>query len=161
MAKLSLKDPKILIATWFGCGTLFPGPGFWGTLGAMPLGITLMVLGGPIWLLATSVFLFIVGLYVSKYTENILKTHDSSTIVIDEAAAVLIPLAFVPITPVGVLSAFILFRIFDVIKPWPVSFADKKMSGEWGVMIDDTIAAIYASVILWFWPDLGFSYFIS
>lgn len=160
VTKLSLKDPKVLLATWFGCGTIFPGPGFWGTLGAMPLGISLLIFGGPIWLLGTSLILFIVGLYVSRHTENILGTHDSSIIVIDEAAAVLIPLAFIPITPIGVLSAFILFRIFDVVKPWPISFLDKKVPGEWGVMIDDTIAALYAAVILYLWPTQGFSYFI-
>ncbi len=161
VSKLSLKDPKVLLATWFGCGTIFPGPGFWGTLGTMPLGITLLVFGGPIWLIGASILLFILGLHVSQHTENILQTHDSSTIVIDEAAAVLIPLAFIPITPVGVLSAFILFRIFDVFKPWPISLFDKKMPGEWGVMTDDVIAALYASAILYFWPIEGFSYFIS
>lgn len=161
IAKLSLKDPKVLLATWFGCGTMFPGPGFWGTVGAMPLGITLLVFGGIPWLIGASILLFIIGLNVSKHTENILESHDSSTIVIDEVAAMMIPLAFVPITPIGVVSAFVLFRIFDVLKPWPICLADKKIPGEWGVMIDDILAALCASAVLWFIFTKNASFFIS
>ncbi|MAF68056.1 MAG: phosphatidylglycerophosphatase A [Micavibrio sp.] len=155
VAKLSLKDWRVLLATWFGCGTFFPGPGFWGTLGALPLGIVLLVLGGQVYVLAASIILLAIGVHVTRHTENILKTHDSSIIVIDEAAGVMIPLAFVPLTPMGIVMAFLAFRIFDVWKPFPISYLDKRMGGAWGVMIDDIVAGIFAAIVMVIWSIYG------
>lgn len=151
VAELSLKDWRVLLATWFGCGTFFPGPGFWGTLGAMPLGIALLVLGGQTYVLLASILLLAVGVHVTRHTENILKTHDSSIIVIDEAAGVMIPLAFAPLSPMGIFAAFLLFRVFDVWKPFPISYLDKKVGGAWGVMIDDIVAGIFAALVIVIW----------
>ncbi|MGE4314151.1 MAG: phosphatidylglycerophosphatase A [Pseudobdellovibrionaceae bacterium] len=148
---VSLKDPQILLATWFGCGCLFPGPGAWGTLGALPLGVALMLFGGPWALVLASLILFVIGVKVSRHFEHVSNRHDSSIIVIDEAAAVILALSVAPPTPFGVVTTFFLFRLFDVAKPFPIGWVDKRVPGEWGVMLDDTIAAIYTMIVIGVW----------
>ena len=140
--------PAIVLSTWFGCGYMFPAPGFWGTLGSMPLGIVLLAMTSKTVLLASVVLIFFIGLWASKEFEKQSQTHDSSMIVIDETAGILLTLLFASTNAVSILLAFILFRIFDSAKPWPISWFDKKIGGAFGVMIDDIIAGIMAGLCL-------------
>ena len=143
--------PAFWIATGFGSGLIRPAPGTWGSLAA--LFIALPRLGqdnsGQILLLMATVA-FIVGVYVSNAWEKHVGTQDDGRIVIDEFAGMWI--AMLPLTlpgfytPTNLLLSFILFRLFDIWKPWPIGLLDKNVKGGLGVMIDDVVAGIFAAV---------------
>lgn len=147
--KLDLKHPAIWLATWFGCGLLKKAPGTWGTLGGLPFGIVIMSYGGWVPLLLAAIIVYGIGLWASKIFGEIVEEHDSGAIVIDEVVGIwvtLLPLTI--LSPLNIFLAFVLFRFFDIVKPWPVSWADKKLHNEHGVMLDDVLAGIYAAIIL-------------
>lgn len=145
---VSLKDPLILIALWFGCGLMKPGPGTWGTIGALPIGILLLVFGGWPVLLLAALAISVIGYFAAKRYEEQSGVHDASQVVVDEVAGMWIALIPAALTPISVITAFILFRFFDILKPWPVGWADKNLPGATGVMTDDILAGIIAALIL-------------
>jgi phosphatidylglycerophosphatase A len=145
---LDFKSPATWLATWFGCGLAHPAPGTWGTLGALPFGIMLMMGGWPA-LLAATVIVTAAGLWATDKVQKQTEIHDASYIVIDEAAGLWLTLLAARQTTVSVGLAFLLFRFFDILKPWPVSWCDKKLPGARGVMADDLAAGIYAALCLW------------
>ncbi len=147
--KLDFKNPAVWVATWFGCGLMRPAPGTWGTLGAMPIGLILLALGGKITLAVGIVFVFVIGLWASKQFEAMTQSHDSSMIVIDEVAGMWIALLASTLSPLSIIAAFLLFRLFDVLKPWPISWLDKNIGGALGVMLDDVAAGIAAALCLY------------
>ncbi|MEM9469532.1 MAG: phosphatidylglycerophosphatase A [Pseudomonadota bacterium] len=136
------------IATWGGTGLIRPASGTWGTIGGLPFGIILLVLGGPLALAIALTLIIPLGLWASKEFEIMARDKDSSMIVIDEVAGLWIAMLPAAATPWSVFLAFILFRFFDVIKPYPVSWIDKKMHGAISVMGDDLMAGIYAALVL-------------
>jgi phosphatidylglycerophosphatase A len=156
MQKPDLKQPHILLCTWFGCGLLRPGPGTWGTLGGLPFGIFLAVMGGWKALLAGTIIVTLLGWLVADKFEKETQTHDSSQIVIDEVAGVWLTLLAAPLSPLSVVASFILFRFFDILKPFPVSWCDRKIAGGLGVMVDDLAAALYAGLCLYGLHRYGF-----
>ncbi len=129
-----------------------PGPGTWGTIGAMPFGIIILMFGGIPALLFATIITFAIGIWASKHFEQMVREKDSGMIVIDEVVGVWIALIPAILTPASVITAFILFRFFDIIKPWPISWLDKKSfgasGGAWGVMLDDVLAGIFSAVIM-------------
>ncbi len=143
-----------MVLTWFSCGLSPKAPGTVGSLGALPLGILLDLIGGWPLLLAAAALLFYVGW---KFADLELpgKDSDPGWIVADEVVGQWIALAAAPLTFVGILGAFALFRLFDITKPWPVSTADRNVGGGLGVMLDDVLAGVYAAIIIffarWFW----------
>jgi phosphatidylglycerophosphatase A len=144
-----IKDKFLyMLATWFGCGLMKKAPGTWGTLGAMPFGIGLLYLGGAPLLLACAILLFFVGYVAAHFYEQKTGTHDSGAIVIDEVVGVWLTLCVAHFSLISFILAFALFRFFDILKPWPIKWADDKIPGAWGVMIDDVIAGIFAAIIL-------------
>jgi phosphatidylglycerophosphatase A len=145
----NFKHPAIVLATWFGCGLMKPAPGTWGTVGALPFGIFMLALGGWPVLLAGAVIVSIAGYWAAGEYERQSGTHDSSSIVIDEAAGMWIALLTAALNPVSASLAFILFRAFDILKPWPVGWADKKLPGALGVMADDILAGVIAAILLY------------
>ena len=148
LRQLNFKHPATWVATWFGCGLIQPGPGTWGTLGALPFGIILLMLGGvPALVVAIAVCLAL-GIWASRHFEQMVREKDSSMIVIDEAVGLWIAMIPAVLTPFSIAIAFLLFRFFDIVKPWPVSWCDKKLPGALGVMLDDVMAGIYAALIL-------------
>ena len=145
-----------LIATVGGVGYLRPAPGTWGSAAALPLAWLLHVLGGP-WLLAIGVIAsFFMGLWATVQDSEGKDDHDPSEIVIDELAGQWI--AFLPVSigaahagaaltalwP-GWIAAFLLFRLFDIWKPGPVGWADRR-GDAMGVMLDDVIAGVFAAI---------------
>ncbi len=138
-----------LIATWFGSGYLPKAPGTWGSLAALPFawGI-LMVAPGALALLTASLLLLFVGVWASALHSATLGTHDAGEIVVDEVVGQWIVLAAAPLSPLGWVAAFVLFRFFDVAKPWPISWIDKRVSGGWGIMLDDVVAGILGALTL-------------
>ena len=86
------------------------------------------------------------GVWFSRWALQKLEEKDPQIIVVDEVVGQSLVLAVAPITPASYLLAFMLFRLFDIYKPWPIYLIDKKMKGPVGIMLDDVIAALYAAV---------------
>jgi len=147
--KLDFKNPATWIATWFGCGLMRPAPGTWGTLGAMPIALILLTISGKLSLLIGIAFIIALGVWSAKKFESMTGTHDNSMIVIDEVAGIWITLLATTLSPLSILLAFALFRLFDILKPWPISWIDRNVSGAWGVMLDDLVAGIAAAACLY------------
>ena len=139
--------PASLIATWFGSGLLRPGPGTWGSLAALPFGAALVWLGGP-WLLAAATALaFALGLWASGLYAAAHETSDPADVVIDEVVGQWIALLPFALEPVAYLVAFLGFRVFDIAKPWPASWCDRRLKGAFGIMADDVVAGAYAAAL--------------
>jgi len=149
---LSFWHPASLLATWFGSGLLPRAPGTWGSLVALPFAYAITVAGGPWALLAAVAAAFLAGLWASGVYATANGVHDPGQVVIDEVAGqwlTLVPLALTPVAldPVLYGVAFVAFRVFDVLKPWPVRYFDQKLPGAWGIMTDDIAAGVYAGAL--------------
>jgi len=153
---LNLKDPSMWIATWFGCGLIKGAPGTWGTLGAIPFGFAILFYGN-IYILAGFIFIFtLIGLWASDKFEKATGTHDASAIVIDEVVGLWITLIFAKLSITSFFLSFIFFRVFDITKPWPISWVDKNIKGAKGVMFDDIVAGFAAGLCIWSLHYYGF-----
>jgi len=136
-------SPAMMVATLGGIGRLRPAPGTWGSLAVLPA-----VLLGPSVALLLALAAAVAGwLAVRALPQD--GEHDPGWIVVDEAAGMLLALAALPAGAgwVGVALAFLLFRAFDILKPWPVSWADRR-AGATGVMLDDILAGAMAAALL-------------
>ena len=145
--KLSFTDPAIWIATWFGSGLIRPMPGTWGTLAALPFAYLLLVLHP--WALLLAVLLILpLSLWAAERFTATVKDKDSSMIVVDEVIGVWI--ALLPVDPSlsSFAIGFCVFRFFDIVKPWPISWLDKNVKGAPGVMADDMLAGIFTAFCL-------------
>ena len=107
---------------------------------ALPI-FALVQTGGTIAVLMAAAIFFVIGIWASDVTGRALGVADHGGIVIDEIAAFLLVLAFSPATFAWWLTAFVLFRLFDIFKPWPIRWADQNIKGGFGVMFDDLLAA--------------------
>ena len=130
------------IATWFGSGNAPIAPGTMGSLAALPVGYVIhSVFGGAV-LAVMALVIFILGVWVSEiYMTLNNKLDDPKEIVIDEVAGQWLLLSVMPLNLYGYVLGFILFRIFDILKPWPISWVDNNIKGGLGVMFDDILAA--------------------
>ncbi len=145
-----------LTATVFYIGYLKPAPGTWGSLAALPLAWLLYSIGG-VWLFLLAIPMgYIKGYIATKWMTEGTPDHDPSEIVIDEVVGQWIALAPVIIGAAhqgvnvlalwpGWVAAFVLFRLFDILKPGPVGWADRKQNAT-GVMLDDVIAGVLAGI---------------
>ncbi len=123
-------------------------PGTVGTLGGIPLVLLVFSKFSPaIYLLSLATFFFM-AVWVAERAEVLFNAQDSRKIVIDEIAGFLCTMAMIPATPGYLAAGFILFRILDVVKPYPANIINRKMRGGFGVVLDDVIAGAYASLIL-------------
>ncbi len=144
----SVWRPANAIATWFGVGLLPKAPGTWGSLAALPFAWLIAVYAGQLWLLAAAAVLFATGTAASQAYGRAKGVADSPEIVVDEVAGQWLTLTVVPPDVLLYAVGFVLFRIADIVKPWPASLVDRNMKNGIGVMLDDVVAAIYASVFL-------------
>ena len=135
------------IATGFYSGYLPKAPGTWGSLVGLLLFFLLHTLSLPVYL-AVVAGLFVVGSFAAGEAEKILDNRDPGLVVIDEIVGILITMIAVPATPITMAIGFILFRIFDILKPFPVNFFDQRFHGGLGIMLDDVMAGIYSLIIL-------------
>jgi phosphatidylglycerophosphatase A len=143
-----LHQPSDWIATWFGAGCLPKAPGTWGSLAALPPAWAIAVTLGAPGLFAATLLAFCGGLWATSHTLRRTDESDPSSVVIDEVAGQWLTLLAVPPTVAGYALAFVLFRIFDIVKPWPIRMIERRIPGAWGVMLDDILAALYALAIL-------------
>ena len=149
----ALKDPIVCLAMGLGSGLSPKAPGTAGTLVAVPLVLAIqnlpLMVYGLITLLVT-----VIGIWICSYTSRKLNVHDHPGIVIDEVAGLLITMFAVPSGWQWMLAGFVLFRFFDVLKPWPISWMDKNIEGGLGIMLDDVAAGLVSLALLqayWHW----------
>ena len=141
---LAFFSPTVLIATWFGSGRIRPASGTIGTLAALPFGIVIGAIGGPAGLALAALILFFIGKAAAEAYGKKSGSSDDQAIVVDEAVGLWIAGIPAAAAPGLWIIAFILFRFFDIYKPWPASFFDERKNGGFDVMMDDVIAGIFA-----------------
>ena len=135
------------IALGFGSGLFKKGPGTAGSLAAIPIFYLLLNLPSLLqWLFVIT--LFFVGLYSSNKVIAVIDQKDPSFIVIDEIVAVLFLFILIPSNIKLLAFAFILFRVFDIFKPFPVSWAENYFKGALGIMMDDIVAALLSFLVI-------------
>ena len=149
-----LTHPLHFLAFGFGAGLARGAPGTAGTLVAFPLFWFLNPHLMPLVFLALVAGLFVLGIWICGKTGKDLGVHDHGGIVWDEIVAFLLVLNFTPPTLLWQAFAFLLFRIFDVLKPPPINYFDQTVHGGFGVMLDDLIAAFYTLLFMAFWKTL-------
>jgi len=135
-----------IVLSWFGCGLAPRAPGTVGSLGAIPFAALIAWVWGPLALIPAAVIVFILGWWVAaRYLRGATAIKDPQWIVIDEVAGQWIALAAVPLDFIWYALGFGLFRFFDILKPWPVRWADRRVPGALGIMLDDVLAGLYAA----------------
>lgn len=135
-----------VLATWFGCGLSPVAPGTVGTIGALPLWM-LVREAGPLGVLATAAVVTVVGVWSAGVVARDGGSKDPQIVVIDEVAGVLVALAAAPPTVLGVAAATLLFRVFDMTKPFPARRAES-LPGGWGIVLDDLVAGVQAALLV-------------
>lgn len=147
------KSPAQFLAFGFGSGLAPKAPGTFGTLAAVPIYLLLSHLNLGLYTLAILVATAL-GIWVCDLASRELGVHDHGGIVWDEFVGYWITLWALPAEWVWIIAGFIVFRIFDIAKPWPVGYLDKKVDGGLGIMVDDIVAGIMACatlhIALWF-----------
>lgn len=152
-------SPAACLATFGGAGAVRPGPGTWGTLAGVLVYAALFPVVPPAgWLLLSALF-FVLGAFAADAVARRTGVEDHGGVVIDEVVAVWLLCAFLPASPLWWAAAFAAFRVFDILKFWPVSWLDAHLKNGWGVMADDLFAALYAwaalragAALFDFWP---------
>lgn len=146
--KSAFKNPIHLLAIGLGSGAAPKAPGTWGTVAAVLLYVPLAQLVD--WQYALVVVVSaIIGVYLCGKTSRDWGVHDHSAIVWDEFVGFWITMFLIPVTWYWVLLGFALFRLFDIWKPWPISWLDKHVHGGLGIMLDDIVAGVLAWLVLY------------
>ena len=131
------------IATGLGLGYLPKAPGTWGTLLALPIHYLIVQLPLQSYIAAIAIII-IIAILSAGAAEKIVDKPDPGFVVIDEVAGMLIAMIALPDSPIAWVLAFLLFRLFDILKPFPVNFFDQRFHGGLGIVLDDLMAGIYA-----------------
>ncbi|KTC99701.1 phosphatidylglycerophosphatase A [Legionella geestiana] len=142
------QSPSMFLAFGFGSGLSPVAPGTCGTLVAIPLYLMMARLNTLPYLALTLLF-FAIGVSVCDRASSMLNVHDHPGIVWDEVVGYLLTMAFAPVGAIWVIAGFILFRLFDIWKPFPIRSIDRHVHGGTGIMLDDVLAALYAAAVLW------------
>ncbi len=137
----------LLLATGIGVGYSPIAPGTLGTLITIPVYYFLSEIPSPLYEI-TLVGFFFLSVWISENAEIFFGKKDDQRIVVDEMMGFLITMLWVPKTIHFIIIGFILFRFFDILKPFPIRRVDKGLRGGWGVVLDDVIAGVYANIIL-------------
>lgn len=157
-----LRHWSYFLAFGFGSGLSPYAPGTVGSIVAVPLFWLGLVCGlTPLWILIACVPAFFVGIWACNQTTHALQVHDYSGIVWDEIVAMWVVLACVPATWTAWLCATILFRLFDILKPWPIRWFDRHVEGGLGIMLDDVLAAMFALAVFYGLMWTPFAHWLS
>ncbi len=141
------RNPIHFLAFGFGSGAMPFAPGTFGTLAALPIYLLMVPLS--LWAyLAVVVVMTLLGVWLCHVTSRDLGVHDHGGIVWDEIVGYLITMIAAPPGWQWMVAGFVLFRFFDIIKPWPIGWADRRVHGGLGIMLDDVLAAVLAWVVL-------------
>lgn len=147
LPKPDLLNPVHFAAFGFGSGLAPIAPGTAGTLAAIPFLYLMSFLTNIEYLYVLSIVI-IAGIWICGKASEDLGVHDHPGIVWDEFAGLFITMIAVPVSWKTVTAGFILFRLFDILKPWPIGWLDKKVSGGLGIMLDDIVAGCFAALVL-------------
>lgn len=139
--------PANFFALGFGAGLARVAPGTVGSLVAIPF-FLLLSPANVFFYLGLVIILFAFGVWCCEVSARLLGVHDHSGIVWDEIVGMLIALFAVPKTWTYLVLGFLLFRLFDIWKPWPIGWVDRKVGGGMGIMLDDVIAGLMALAVL-------------
>jgi phosphatidylglycerophosphatase A len=145
----NITNPIHFLALGFGSGLLPKAPGTYGTLAAIPLYLLLAPISINNYLLIV-IIMSIAGIYICGKAAKDAGVPDHGAIVWDEIVGFLITMFMIPATWQSIIVGFILFRIFDIFKPWPISFVDKNLHGGLGIMFDDILAGLAALACMHF-----------
>jgi phosphatidylglycerophosphatase A len=145
---MKLKESAVMfLATGFFIGNIPFAPGTFGTLIGLPLCFALSGISLAPAVLCTFLFIFF-AVYIADAAEKLLKRSDPGCIVIDEMAGIMVTLIGLPFNPITVAIGFIIFRILDILKPFPIRKLDRWIPGGLGVVADDVAAGIIANLLL-------------
>ncbi len=156
-----MRAPKVWSNVWhflafgFGTGLAKKAPGTWGTLAGLALMPLLYLL--PLWLgLVVIALASVFGIWLCGRVADDLGVHDHGGIVWDEIVGIWMTLILLPNTWQWWALGFVLFRILDILKPWPISWLDRRVGGGLGIMLDDMLAGLIAAALLYaaWWADL-------
>jgi phosphatidylglycerophosphatase A len=153
-ASAVLHSPTCLLAFGLGSGLAPKAPGTVGTLAALPLWFAASFLPLPAYL-AVTLLMFLAGVWLCGRCQEMLGIQDHSGIVWDEFTGLFIALTAAPVSWAAVTVGFLLFRLFDVLKPWPIGWLDRRVHGGLGVMLDDALAGVFAWACLFALLRLG------
>lgn len=144
-----VSDPVLFIAFGFGSGLLPKAPGTFGTLCAIPIFIMIGGLGMLHYITIVCVMAFC-GIWICDNATKKLGVHDHPGIVWDEIVGLLVTMVAGSVSFASIAMGFLLFRLFDIVKPWPIGRIDKELEGGLGIMLDDVLAGVYAALCLAF-----------
>ncbi|MFT5164563.1 MAG: phosphatidylglycerophosphatase A [Alteromonadaceae bacterium] len=147
-ARFDLTKPHHFLALGFGAGLMRPAPGTWGTLVAVPIFLLLSAMATPMVYIGVTLLISVVGIWICGRCAQDIGVHDHGAIVWDEIAGFLVTMTLVEATWLNILLGFGLFRFFDIVKPWPIGYVDRKVQGGFGIMIDDIIAGLFSLIVL-------------
>lgn len=147
LRKLAFTTPWGFLALGFGSGLMQKAPGTAGTVAAIPLALVLLNLPFLLALFLVLV-MFAVGIPLCRVTATAMGQGDPGAIVWDEIVGYLLVAVLVPTGWFWLLASFVAFRFFDILKPWPIKWFEKRLSGGFGIMFDDIVAALYAVAVL-------------
>ncbi|HAT51465.1 MAG: phosphatidylglycerophosphatase A [Nitrospirae bacterium] len=143
------------VATLGGIGRVGMAPGTLGTLATLPL-CWMVMRSGMAWHLLVLAVVVVIGTWAAHRSARLLDNKDPKEVVVDEMAGMLLTMVGTSEGWFGLLVGFLAFRLFDIWKPWPVSWLDRSVPGGWGIMADDLAAGIYAGLvvtIVTFWTE--------
>ena len=147
-AELRFASPPVLVATFFGVGLLPWAPGTWASLATLPVAWLFHAVGGPHAAIIAIPVVFFAGWWASAEVSRRTTDHDPGYIVIDEVAGQLVVIAAVAPDPLLYAIGFALFRLFDIVKPAFIGWADRTVAGGLGVMLDDLFAGACGALVL-------------
>jgi len=143
-----LLHPMVLLALGLGVGLAPVAPGTFGTLLAIPLYLFLQTLPDTTQLTVTGL-LFLAGSAICDFAADRLGVHDHPAIVFDEVVGYLVTMAFAPAGWQWMVAGFVVFRFFDIVKPWPIRWLDRHVQGGTGIMLDDFVAGLFGALLLY------------
>ena len=142
-----LREPVHFLALGFGSGLSPFAPGTFGTLAAIPIYLICRPFSLSVYLVITAL-LFVIGIAICGFSARKLGVHDHPGIVWDEVVGYLVTMTAAPVGWQWVVIGFVLFRFFDIIKPWPIRVIDRRVEGGFGIMFDDLLAGMMAALLL-------------
>lgn len=146
-ARPAWRNPAHVLAFGFGAGAIPVAPGTFGTLVGVPIYLLLHLL--PVWMYVGVVVAMLgAGVWLCGRVARDLGVHDHPGIVWDEIVGFQIAMFLAPVGWLWLAVGFALFRLFDIVKPWPIGWMDRNLAGGWGIMLDDVLAGVYAAIVL-------------
>lgn len=136
----------VFLATGFYVGNIPLAPGTFGSLLGLPLCLFLSKIPMPAAILAGLLFIGL-AVWISGHAAQVIQRKDPGCIVIDEIAGLVVTLIGVPFHMTSVIIGFVLFRLFDILKPYPIRMIDRRLSGGLGIVADDVVAGLFANIM--------------